>query len=124
MSKAAPKKNYKPMIKESPQSFEACMAEARHGVPANRFEKFHVDVTDTAVVDPIAALEERPRRATQFFRDGTQSIITRNKVRMWDLKRASIPIAAASMAAFIVTRGRRTNISASRPGSISKVASW
>ena len=46
--------------------------------PANRFEKLHVDVMDTDVVDPVAALEERPRRATQFFRDGTKTIIARN----------------------------------------------
>ena len=47
--------------------------------PANRFEKLHVDVTDTDVVDPVAAVEERPRRSTQFFRDGTKTIIARNE---------------------------------------------
>jgi DNA repair photolyase len=46
--------------------------------PANRFEKLHVDVLDVDVVDPIAATEERPRRTTQFFNDGTKTILARN----------------------------------------------
>ena len=46
--------------------------------PANRFEKLHVDVNDLDVVDVEADEGERPRRETQFFRDGTKTIITRN----------------------------------------------
>ncbi len=45
--------------------------------PANRFEKLHVDLTDVVDVDP-AEEEERPRGATQYFRDGSKTIITRN----------------------------------------------
>ena len=56
--------------------------------PANRFEKLHVDVKDVDAVDVDAGDEppsqsysgprERPRRSTQYFRDGTKTIITRN----------------------------------------------
>jgi DNA repair photolyase len=46
--------------------------------PANRFEKLHVDLTDVDCVDVDPVSEEQPRRATQYFRDGTKSIITRN----------------------------------------------
>jgi DNA repair photolyase len=46
--------------------------------PANRFEKLHVDLTDVDFVDVDAATEEQPRCATQYFRDVTKSIITRN----------------------------------------------
>src|SRR4030095_5182169 len=46
--------------------------------PANRFEKLHVDLNDPDVVDVDLEAEERPQRATQYFRDGTKSIITRN----------------------------------------------
>jgi len=45
--------------------------------PANRFEKLHLDLTDVVDVDP-AEEEERPRGATQYFRDGSKTIITRN----------------------------------------------
>jgi len=45
--------------------------------PANRFEKLHVDLTDVVDVDP-AEEEERPRRPTLYFRDGSKTIITRN----------------------------------------------
>src|SRR5439155_17406894 len=46
--------------------------------PANRFEKLHVDLTDPDVVDVGCETEETPRRSTQYFRDGTRTIITRN----------------------------------------------
>jgi DNA repair photolyase len=71
------KNNYKPLIEEKPQSSEPIQGRGASWSPANRFEKLHVDVTDFDAVDPTA-LEERPRRATQFFRDATETIITRN----------------------------------------------
>ncbi len=37
-----------------------------------------MDLTDVDVVDIDPHGEERPRRATQYFRDGTKSIVTRN----------------------------------------------
>jgi DNA repair photolyase len=73
------KGKYKPIIKEGAQSFEPMHGRGASWSPANRFEKLHVDVTDTDVVDPVAALEERPKRTTQFFRDGTKTIIARNE---------------------------------------------
>src|SRR6186997_2966657 len=73
-----PKTKFRPVIDEPPQSQEAIHGRGASWSPANRFEKLHVDLTDIDVVDPIAATEERPRRATEYFRDGTESIITRN----------------------------------------------
>ena len=68
-------------IKEPPQSFETPIPASTDGAswsPANRFEKLHVDFTDTDVVRSGRGSEERPRRATQFFRDATKTIIARN----------------------------------------------
>ena len=73
-----PKTKFRPIIDESPQSQEAIHGRGASWSPANRFEKLHIDLTDIDVVDPIAATEERPRRATEYFRDDTKSIITRN----------------------------------------------
>ncbi len=72
------KQKFRPIIKETPQSFEAMHGRGASWSPANRFEKLHVDLTDVDVVDPIAAAEERPKRVTQYFRDDTKSIIVRN----------------------------------------------
>src|SRR5450755_4251326 len=69
---------FRPVIAEPPQSSEAIHGRGASWSPANRFEKLHVDLTDIDVVDPIAASEERPRRATEYLRDDTKSIITRN----------------------------------------------
>ncbi|MGZ5538484.1 MAG: PA0069 family radical SAM protein [Chthoniobacterales bacterium] len=78
MTKRPRKEKFRPVIEEQPQSFEAVHGRGASWSPANRFEKLHVDLTDIDVVDPIAATEERPRRTTEYFRDGTKSIITRN----------------------------------------------
>jgi DNA repair photolyase len=80
------KTKFRPVIREAPQSREAIRGRGASWSPANRFEKLHFDLTDTDFVDddPDAASHgsgesgERPRRATQYFRDGTKSIITRN----------------------------------------------
>ena len=47
------------------------------GNPGSRFEKFHVELEP---VDPTGDPEEdeRPKLQTQFFRDGTKTIIARN----------------------------------------------
>src|SRR5947199_6305054 len=45
---------------------------------ANRFEKLHIDVSDADVVDVDRGAKERPGLSTQYFRDATKSIITRN----------------------------------------------
>src|SRR5881397_3188208 len=81
-------KKYRPIIKETPQSSEPIRGRGASWSPANRFEKLHVDVKDVDAVDVDPGDEppsqsyggprERPRRATQYFRDGTKTIITRN----------------------------------------------
>jgi DNA repair photolyase len=72
------KRKFVPVIEELPQSRHAIHGRGASWSPANRFEKLHVDVNDYVVdVDPDES--ERPRRETQFFRDGTRTIITHNK---------------------------------------------
>jgi DNA repair photolyase len=72
------KKKFRPVVHETPQSREAIRGRGASWSPANRFETLHVDVNDFDVVDGATDETERPRRPTQYFRDGTKSIITRN----------------------------------------------
>lgn len=72
------KKKFRPVIREKPQSQAAIHGRGASWSPANRFEKLHVDLTDPDVVDAGCETEETPRPRTQYFRDGTKSIITRN----------------------------------------------
>jgi DNA repair photolyase len=51
-------------------------ARGASGNPANRFEKLHIELEPVEPGDPDEG--ERPRTATQFFRDGTKTIIARN----------------------------------------------
>src|SRR5260370_33720531 len=74
---ATPNK-YRPVVKERAQSREPIRARGASWSPANRFEKLHVDLTDVDVVDVDLDDEARARPATQYFRDGTQTIISRN----------------------------------------------
>jgi DNA repair photolyase len=74
----ATKKKFRPVIEELPQSREPIRGRGASWSPANRFEKMHIDVNDRDVVDADPDEGERPRRETQFFRDGTKTIITRN----------------------------------------------
>jgi len=71
-------KNYRPVVQETPQSREPIRGRGASWSPANRFEKLHIDQNDLDVVDVAIGTEERPRRETQYFRDGTKSVITRN----------------------------------------------
>src|SRR5436305_6934831 len=81
-------KKYRQIIKETPQSLEPIRGRGASWSPANRFEKLHVDVKDVDAVDvdpgdepPSQSYDgprERPRRGTQYFHDGTRTIITRN----------------------------------------------
>ena len=66
------------MVKEAPQSSSPVHGRGASWSPANRFERLHVDLTDNDVVDIDPNEEDRPRQATQYFRDDTKSIITRN----------------------------------------------
>jgi len=74
----AAQKKFRPVVQETPQSREAIRGRGASWSPANRFEKLHVDLNDSDVVDVDPEAEERPRRETQYFHDGTKSVITRN----------------------------------------------
>src|SRR6184192_691709 len=71
-------KNYRLVVQETPQSSAAIRGRGASWSPANRFEKLHIDQNDFDAVDVDPGTEERPRRATQYFQDGTKSVITRN----------------------------------------------
>ena len=72
------KKKFRPVVEEAPQSYAPVRGRGASWSPANRFEKLHVDLTDIDSVDVDPATDEQPRRPTQYFRDGTKSIIIRN----------------------------------------------
>jgi DNA repair photolyase len=72
-------KRFNPVIQESPQSTAAIHGRGATWSPANRFEKLHVDINEPDLVDEDPDGEERPRRQTEFFRDGTKTIIARNQ---------------------------------------------
>ena len=71
-------KKLRPVVQETAQSRAVIRGRGASWSPANRFEKLHVDLTDIDSVDVDPATDELPRRPTQYFRDGTKSIITRN----------------------------------------------
>ena len=70
---------FRPVIEETPQNREPIHGRGASWSPANRFEKLHVDLTDVDVVDHDPEAEEKPKRATQYFRDATKAIIARNQ---------------------------------------------
>jgi len=72
-------KKLRPVVQETAQSRAVIRGRGASWSPANRFEKLHVDLTDPDAVDVDPGTEETPRRTTQYFRDGTKSVITRNK---------------------------------------------
>jgi DNA repair photolyase len=73
------KKKFVPIVEEAPPPAPAIHGRSASWNPANRFEKLHVDLGDVDVVqvNPMDE-EEKPRPETQFFRDGTKTIIARN----------------------------------------------
>jgi len=71
-------RKFRPVVQETPQSRASVHGRGASWSPANRFEKLHIDLNDLDVVDVPVGTEERPRRGTQYFHDGTKSIITRN----------------------------------------------
>ncbi len=71
-------KQFRPVVRETPQSHAAIHGRGASWSPANRFEKLHVDLNDLDVVDAPHGTEQQSRRGTQYFLDGTKSIITRN----------------------------------------------
>jgi len=76
-SKSRRTKKFNPVIEESVQSSEPIHGRGASWSPANRFEKLHVDVNDPDAVD-VDFSADNPRRQTEFFRDGTKTIISRN----------------------------------------------
>jgi DNA repair photolyase len=74
----AAQKKFRPVIQETPQSYWPVRGRGASWSPANRFEKLHIDLNDPDVVDVDPGTEERPRRGTQYFCDGTKSVVTRN----------------------------------------------
>ena len=73
-------KKFNPIVKEKPQADAPLHGRGASWSPANRFEKLHIDLKDVDVADPGPDDgEERPRRTTHFYRDGTKSIIARNQ---------------------------------------------
>src|SRR6266849_4157519 len=82
------KGRFVPMVEETPPPSPAIRRRGASWSPANRFEKLHVDLSDVDVVqgdredepplngDDVS--KDRLRRETQFFRDGTKTIITHN----------------------------------------------
>jgi len=72
------KTKFMPIVDETPPPLSTIRGRGASWSPANRFEKLHVDLTDVDVVDFDRTQEERPRPVTQYLRDGSRSIITRN----------------------------------------------
>src|SRR6266536_2614506 len=72
------KKKFRSVVEQAPQSYAPIRGRGASWSPANRFEKLHVDLTDIDSVDVDVVTDEQPRRPTEYFRDGTKSIITRN----------------------------------------------
>jgi DNA repair photolyase len=74
------KKKFVPIVKEDPPPSPAIHGRGASWSPANRFEKLHIDLGDTDVVQENPWPEaERPSRRTQYFRDATKTIIARNQ---------------------------------------------
>jgi len=73
------KGKFVPVVDENPQSREPIHGRGASWSPANRFEKLHVDLTDTHVVDDDPEAQTKPRRETQFFQDRTKTIVARNQ---------------------------------------------
>jgi DNA repair photolyase len=72
------RRKFVPVIEELPQSRAPIHGRGASWSPANRFEKLHVDVNDFDVVDADPDDSGQPKRKTQFFRDGTKTIISHN----------------------------------------------
>jgi hypothetical protein len=80
----AQKEKFRPVIKETSQSRESIHGRGASWIPANRFEKLHVDLTDVDLtdvdlVDDDTEAEDNPRRSTQYFDDKTKAIVAHNQ---------------------------------------------
>jgi DNA repair photolyase len=70
-AREARKQLYRPVVAEMPPPSSAVRGRGASWSPANRFEKLHVELSELPE-------EERPAAQTQFYRDLTKTIITRN----------------------------------------------
>src|SRR3954465_6130648 len=77
--KNRPKKKFVPIVQETAPPSPAIHGRGASWSPANRFEKLHVDLTDDDVVQDDPEEEKKPLRKTQFFRDGTKTIVAHNQ---------------------------------------------
>ena len=72
------KKKFVPIVEEAPPPAPAIHGRGASWSPANRFEKLHIDLGDTDVVQDDPEHEGRPRR-TEYYRDATKTIVARNQ---------------------------------------------
>ena len=79
-AKSNRRQKFVPIVNEEPPPTPPIHGRGASWSPANRFEKLHIDIGDTDVVqeDPWPDAE-RPSRHTQYFRDATKTIIARNQ---------------------------------------------
>jgi DNA repair photolyase len=82
MAKPGPRnrrgRKFNSVIEETAQSAAPIRGRGASWSPANRFEKLHVDINEPDAVDIDLAADDRPSRETQFFRDATKTVISRN----------------------------------------------
>lgn len=74
LAKSPSRQKYRPLIKEDLPVSGPIHGRGASWSPANRFEALHIEQDE----DVDLETENRPRRQTQFFRDGTKKIITHN----------------------------------------------
>ena len=87
--------------------------------PANRFESLSVDPDPDEQPD-----DEVPALTTRFYRDFTRTIIAHNDSPDVGFESSVNPYRGCEHGCIYCMRGRRMNISASPPDSISRAASW
>jgi DNA repair photolyase len=69
------KNRFRPVIAEEPPAANPIHGRGASWSPANRFETLHVEADE---LDQTDQLETRPTRLTQFYRDLSRTIISRN----------------------------------------------
>jgi DNA repair photolyase len=77
-SRGGGRKKFNPVIEETAQSAVPIHGRGASWSPANRFEKLHVDVNEVDLVDVDLNDGGKPARTTEFFRDHSKTVISRN----------------------------------------------
>jgi hypothetical protein len=89
--------------------------------PANRFERLAYAEDPEFVDDAPARADDRERALpTRYYRDPSRTLIARNESPDVGFDASINPYRGCSHGVPIVMRGRRTNTSASPPGSTSR----